>query len=60
MISRRSFLTQLASAFLLAAPLAAQAQPAKGIPRIGFLSSSSVERERTRLAAFQQGLRESG
>src|SRR3989442_4385333 len=33
MISRRSFFTQLASAFLLAVPLAAQAQPVKTIPR---------------------------
>ncbi len=40
MISRRSFLTQLASAFLLAAPLAAQAQPVKTIPRIGLLADA--------------------
>src|SRR5438128_994452 len=41
MISRRSFLTQLASAFLLAAPLAAQAPPAKTIPRIGLLADAT-------------------
>src|SRR5713101_4277497 len=41
MISRRSFLTQLASAFLLAAPLAALAPPAKTIPRIGLLADAT-------------------
>jgi putative ABC transport system substrate-binding protein len=45
---------------LLATPFAAEAQQPKGIPRIGFLSSSSFERERSRLPAFQQGLRELG
>ena len=45
---------------LLAAPLDGEAQQAKRIPRIGYLASSSAERERPRLAAFQQGLRESG
>jgi putative tryptophan/tyrosine transport system substrate-binding protein len=58
-MDRRAFLGTLAGG-LLAPPLAAEAEQAKTIPRIGFLSSSSVDRERTRLAAFQQGLRESG
>src|SRR5216683_5842602 len=58
-MNRRTFLGTLAGS-LLGAPLVAEAEQAKTIPRIGFLSSSSVERERTRLAAFQQGLRESG
>ncbi len=58
-MDRRTFLGTLAGS-LLDAPLVAEAEQAKTIPRIGFLSSSSVERERTRLAAFQQGLRESG
>ncbi len=45
---------------ILVAPLAADAQQAKPIPRIGFLASSSGEREKSRLAAFQQGLRALG
>ena len=45
---------------LLVAPLDGEAQQAKTNPRIGYLASSSAERERLRLAAFQQGLRESG
>ena len=43
---------------LVLAPLAAEAQPGGKVWRIGYLSSSSVERERTRVAAFWQGLRE--
>ncbi len=42
------------------APLAAWAQDAGKVYRIGYLSSSSAERERARVAAFQRGLRESG
>ena len=45
---------------LLAVPLAIEAQPAGKLWRVGYLSSSSAERERTRVAAFQQGLRELG
>jgi putative ABC transport system substrate-binding protein len=45
---------------LLAEPLAAEAPQAAKVWRIGYLSSSSAERDRARLAAFQQGLRESG
>jgi putative ABC transport system substrate-binding protein len=45
---------------LLAAPLGAEAQPAGKAWRVGYLSSSSAERERGRLGAFQQGLRELG
>ena len=36
------------------------AQPLKKVARIGFLASSSSERVKSRLAAFQQGLRELG
>ncbi len=43
-----------------AVALAADAQPAKKVARIGFLASSSLERIESRLAAFQQGLRELG
>jgi len=45
---------------LTLAPLAAEAQQAEKVWRVGYLSSSSAERERTRFAAFQQGLREIG
>src|SRR5712692_3819657 len=38
----------------------AEAQQTKKVPRIGFLASSSAERDKSRLAAFQQGLRELG
>jgi len=55
---RRFLLTALAGA--LAAPLAAWAQPVGKLWRVGYLSSSSVQRERVRAAAFQQGLRELG
>ena len=58
-----SLITKLASAvalFLLTAPLVVQAQQAKQVPRIGFLASSSAERDQSRLAAFRRGLRELG
>ena len=55
---RRFLLTALAGA--PAAPLAAWAQPVGKLWRVGYLSSSSVQRERVRAAAFQQGLRELG
>jgi putative tryptophan/tyrosine transport system substrate-binding protein len=57
---RRFLLTSLAGA--LGVPLAAEAQPAVKIPRIGFLSPSfpSDSRNTRRLGAFQQGLRELG
>jgi putative ABC transport system substrate-binding protein len=58
-ISRRFFISTVTLG-LLAAPLAAGAQPAGKLWRVGYLSSSSAERERARLAAFQQGLRELG
>ncbi len=45
---------------ILAAPLPAGAQQAKKIPLIGYLSTSSAERDPSWLAAFQQGLQELG
>jgi len=45
---------------LLAVPLAAEAQPARKVPRIGYLAAGSVEIEKSWLAAFQQGLRDLG
>src|SRR4029453_3884796 len=59
MMDRRRFLlTSLAGA--LAAPLAAGAQQTGKVPRIGILSSSSLEREQSYLAAFEQGLHDLG
>jgi ABC-type uncharacterized transport system substrate-binding protein len=55
---RRFLLTSLAGAFLT--PLAIEAQQSKTMVRIGFLASSSADRERPRLAAFQRTLRELG
>jgi putative ABC transport system substrate-binding protein len=57
-MNRRTFLAIATGA--LVTPFAAKAQQPKTIARIGFLSSSSAERERPRLAAFQQALRELG
>jgi len=45
---------------LLALPLPAEAQKAKKIPRIGYLSRYSAEQEKRQIAAFKQGLRELG
>ena len=62
MICRRTFLSRLAGG-LLAAPLAAEAQQAEKVWRIGMLwFGSSLEDlpVRVRFDAFQQGLREQG
>jgi putative tryptophan/tyrosine transport system substrate-binding protein len=48
------------SAMLFALCVSAQAQEAKKIPRIGFLSTTSPSNVPGRLEAFQQGLRELG
>ena len=45
---------------LLALPVAARAQPAGKIPRIGYLSASSPSSQTARIEAFRQGLRELG
>jgi hypothetical protein len=57
-MDRRVFIGTLAGS-LLAAPLAAEAQPAGRIPRIAFLSTTSPENSPT-TDAFRQGLRELG
>ena len=41
---------------LLAALLAAEAQQPKHVPRLGFLSAGSAERDQSRLVGLQQGL----
>src|ERR1700704_4218327 len=59
MMNRRRFLGTL-SACVLAAPVAAEAQPAGKIPRVGFLTTfarSDVPLWRT---GFRQGLRDRG
>jgi putative ABC transport system substrate-binding protein len=58
-VNRRVFLVSLAGG-LLAAPLAAEAQPAGKVPRMGFLSPTSPSSDAGRLAAFREGLRELG
>jgi len=45
------------TAFILTSVHLAHAQQLKKVPRIGFLSSRSADAEKSRLAAFQQGLR---
>src|SRR6185503_18437866 len=58
-MNRRGFLSAL-SGGLLAAPLAAQAQQAGKVARIGRLSPLSAETDAPNLAAFRKGLRELG
>jgi putative ABC transport system substrate-binding protein len=57
--TRRRFLGTLAGG-LLAAPLAAEAQPAGKVTRIGVLEPTSMASNAANLDAFRQGLRELG
>src|SRR5438552_4352151 len=59
MIERRTFMAMLTGR-LLTAPLAAEAQQAGRVPRIGFLSLTSPSDRPPLLDAFRQGLRELG
>ena len=58
MIARRVFVA--GSLSLLATPLAAPAQPAGKVYRIGFLGVTSLSTISARIAGFRQGLRELG
>jgi putative ABC transport system substrate-binding protein len=58
MVNRRSLLYGALAA--LAAPLAAEAQPAEKVWRIGYLSAATVEFDKTWVASFRQGMRELG
>jgi ABC-type uncharacterized transport system substrate-binding protein len=59
-VNRRAFVTGLGA--VLAAPLAAEAQPAGQVPRVGYISpgSSSDPFRQRRFEAFRDGLRELG
>jgi hypothetical protein len=57
-MNRRAFLVATAGG-LLAAPLAAEAQPAGKVYRIGYLSASSGASNPRNPEAFRQGLRDS-
>jgi hypothetical protein len=52
------FICLLFTVFL--ATVSAQAQPLEKLPRIGFLGATSAAVEKSRIEAFQQGLREAG
>ena len=57
-VRRRKFL--LAAGALLAAPLAAEAQQAAKVPRIGFLGNSTAALEANLVGPFRDGLRDLG
>src|SRR5690349_7616791 len=52
------FICLLLTVFL--ATVSAQAQPLEKLPRIGFLAATSAAVEKSRIEAFQEGLREAG
>ena len=61
-LSRRRFVVGAAGLGLVAAcgRLPWQAEPTPKVPRVGFLASASLDPLQSRVAAFQQGLRELG
>src|SRR5436309_1774992 len=59
LINRRAFTRMLGGSFL-AAPLAADAQQTKNVPRVGYLSAASPAAVSGRIEAFRRGLRELG
>ncbi len=58
-MERRAFIGVIAGG-LLAAPLAAEAQQAAKVPRIGFLGNSTAALEANLVGPFREGLRELG
>ncbi len=58
-MKRRAFMA-LVSASLLVAPLAAEAQQAKAVPRVAFLGNGSTSASGPLLDSFRVGLRELG
>jgi len=58
-MERRTFIGVIAGG-LLAAPLAAEAQQAAKVPRIGFLGNSTAALEANLVGPFREGLRELG
>ena len=58
-MDRRAFLSTVTGG-LLAAPLAAEAQPLRKIPRIGWLSLSTQAGNADILAGFREGLQQAG
>jgi putative ABC transport system substrate-binding protein len=59
LISRRAFVASVTGG-LLSAPLAAGAQPARKVHRIGFLGNSTAALEANLVQPFRDGLRELG
>ena len=59
MTAPRPVLTIILTIALLAAPLAAEAQPAGKVHRIGFFGIGSATGDPRTRAAFREGLRES-
>ena len=58
-LPRRAFVTAIAGA-LLATPLAAQAQPAGKVPRIGWLGGPTRESAEPFVREFRRGLKDLG
>jgi ABC-type uncharacterized transport system substrate-binding protein len=58
-VDRRAFLGVIAGS-LLAASLAAEAQPTRKVPKLGVLLANSQAASSTQVEAFRQGLRERG
>src|SRR5712692_6649402 len=59
LMERRTFMAMLTGG-LLAAPLAAEAQQAGKVPRIGFLGNSTAALEANLVGPFREGLRDLG